>query len=240
MTVNGELLQLDPNITSLNRRETFFSVWSWYPDIVARRDATTNVLRETFARLGLGGEPYEYRARVFLSAEERRIGWELLGRPSKPVLTFHTLSNEAVKNWPLERWLMVLDAFRDRFHLAHLGDGREPSIDGVQRFAGQLTLRESMSVLAHAAVHVGGDSFLMHAANGLDVPSVVVFGGSRTPGNLGYPQNANLYARMPCGPCWIHASTGERCAEGLACLNLIEPDQVVEAALRLAGTPCGR
>jgi ADP-heptose:LPS heptosyltransferase len=115
----------------------------------------------------------------------------------------------------------------------HLGDAREPVIDGVHRLAGRLRLRESLSVLAHARVHVGGDSFLMHAANGLDVPSVIVFGGSRTPANVGYAANINLFAPMPCGPCWIHRVNGERCGQALACMAVITPAAVVGAVARL-------
>jgi hypothetical protein len=46
------------------------------------------VLRETLARLGVGQRDYEYRARVYLTAEERAGGLARLENRSKPVLTF--------------------------------------------------------------------------------------------------------------------------------------------------------
>jgi ADP-heptose:LPS heptosyltransferase len=194
-----------------------------------------NVLQETFARLGMTRGAHEYRARVYLTPEERAHGRALIGESRRPVLTFHTRTNEPVKDWPIERWREALAALGRSFHLVHLGDAREPMIEGVQRLAGRLTLRESMSVLAHARVHAGADSFLMHAANGLDIPSVIVFGGSRTPANVGYAANVNLFATMPCGPCWIHGVNGERCDRALACMDAITPDAVVGAVARLAG-----
>lgn len=237
VTANPELLQHDPNVDSVNCPETYFSLWSWYPDHAGRRDGTTNVLRETFARLGLEHAPYEYAARVYLTPDELARGRELLAPTTLPVVTFHTRSNEVVKDWPLERWQAAITHLRRTYHLVHLGDGREPVIDGVQRLAGRLSLRESMSVLAHARVHIGADSFLMHAANGLGIPSVIVFGGSRTPANLGYDGNVNLFTPMPCGPCWIHSIHGERCAYGLACMDPIATADVTAAVDRLACPP---
>jgi ADP-heptose:LPS heptosyltransferase len=228
LTPNPALLVHDPHIDTLNEPETFFSVWSWYPDLIARRNVATNVLKETLGRLGLERRDYEYRARVYLTEPERAAGLKLLGHPSKPVLTFHTLSREEVKDWPFARWVEVLSQLKSRFHLVQLGDDREPLIDGVHRFIG-LSMRESLTVLAHARIHIGADSFLMHAANGLDVPSVIIFGGSRPPGMLGYSANINLFEPMPCGPCWLQSSQGQRCDYGIACMDRIAPSRVLEA-----------
>jgi ADP-heptose:LPS heptosyltransferase len=238
VTRNPDLLMHDPNIDSVNEAEAYFSVWSWYPGVVGRRDGETNVLRETFERLGLRGRPFEYAARVYLTHEERAAGRQLLEASPLPILTFHTLTNQEVKNWSRDRWHDTLCQLRDRFHLVHLGDGREPVFDFVQRLAGTLTLRESMSVLSHAAVHIGGDSFLMHAANGLGIPSVIIFGGSRTPANVGYPSNANLFAPMACGPCWIHANDGERCDYDVRCMQMISPAEVIAAVDRFVAAGC--
>jgi ADP-heptose:LPS heptosyltransferase len=234
LTPNPSLLAHDPNIDTLNEPETFFSVWSWYPDLAARRDSTSNVLTETFARLGLRGRDYEYRARVYLTDDERAHGRALIGDISKPVLTFHMRTREDVKEWPVARWRSTLAHLGARFHLVHLGDDREPIVEGVQRFAGQLTLRESMAVLARACVHVGADSFLMHAANGLGIPSVIVFGGSRPPAALGYAANINLFTPMPCGPCWLQSSQGQHCDYAIECMDRIAPAEVIAAVERLA------
>lgn len=229
VTPNPELLEHDPAIQSLNRPETFFSVWSWYPDLVGRRDGTTHLLRETFDRLSWGGQPYDQRCRVHLTAEEKRRGRERLGATTRPILTFSTQSKEVVKNWPVESWRAALAVLRGRFHLVQLGDASEPEFEGVQRFAGRLSLRESMGVLANAQGYVGGVSFLMHAASGLDVPAVIIYGGRETPANSGYTGNVNLYSAVPCSPCWIHTSRGERCEHGLRCMHEITVAAVVVA-----------
>ena len=234
LTPNPDLVRHDPSIDSLNQPETFFSVWSWYPNLVGQRDGKTNILKETFVRLGLQNFGYEYRAKVYLTKEERVRGRELIASTSLPVLTFHIRSKVPEKNWPLERWLPVLSELRQRFHLVHLGDENEPVIDGVQRLAGRLSLRESMGVLAQARIHVGAVSFLMHAANGLDVPSVIIYGGRETPANSGYAQNINLFVAMPCGPCWIPNAEAAHCSYGLACMEKIAPADVLAAVNRTA------
>jgi ADP-heptose:LPS heptosyltransferase len=231
LTPNPDLLRLDPNIDTLNGPESYVCLWHSYLELIERKDRNTNVLRPTFDHLGI--RSYEYRARVFLSKEERAKAWERLGETEKPVLAFNTKSKEPVKNWPLDLWIALLDRLRDQFTLVQLGDNTEPEISGVLRFAGRLTMRESMALLACARLHVGPDSFLMHAANGLDVPSVAIFGGSRTPERAGYRENVNLFTEMPCGPCWIHASKGEQCDFDLACLKKISVEQVYQSILSL-------
>ena len=232
LTPNPDLLLLDPHIDTLNAPEDYLCVWHWYLDLIERKDPHENVLAGTFRQLGIAD--YEYKARVYLSAEERRAGRQRLEFSKRPVITFNTLSKEPVKNWLSERWHELVGRLRADFDLVQLGDDAEPEFAGVRRFAGQLNRRESMAVLASASLHLGPDSFLTHAANGLDVPAVVLYGGSRTPANSGYAANLNLFRAMPCGPCQIHASRGEVCAFDIACMRDITTDEVCAAVQELS------
>ncbi len=231
LTRNPELLQLDPNIETLNEPEGFFCVWHWYLDLLDRKDTKTNLLRQTLTHLGIGH--YDYRGQVYLSDEERAIARGRVGEDKKPILTFNMISREPVKNWPVASWVELLGRLRDQFMLVQLGDNREPEIEGVSRFAGKLSMRESMAVLNFAKLHVGPDSFLMHAANGLNIPSVVIFGGSRTPGMVGYKENVNLFVEMPCGPCLIHVDKGEHCSYDVECMKRISVNSVYDAVMKL-------
>lgn len=232
ITPNPDLVEHDPNLDGINRPESYVCVWQSYLELIEHKDGRTNILQPVFRHLGMPG--YDYHARVFLTDGEIAAAGKLLPGPGLPVFAFNTLSKEVVKNWPLDSWLAAIEKLRAHFTLVHLGDAREPEIPGVLRFAGRLKMRESMAMLAHARLYAGPDSFLMHAANGLGIPSVVIFGGSRTPENLGYKDNVNLFAKMPCGPCWIHESRGEKCAHGLECMQKISVADVCDAILRLA------
>ncbi|HEY2122476.1 MAG TPA: glycosyltransferase family 9 protein [Chthoniobacterales bacterium] len=231
LTRNPELLRLDPNIDTLNEPESFLCLWHSYLDLLERNDAETNVLRPTLAHLGI--RSYEYRGQVFLSDEERAAARKRLGEAKKPIITFNMASKEPVKIWPVVYWIELLGRLRGGFTLVQLGDKTEPEIDGVCRFAGILSMRESMAVLSFAQIHIGPDSFLMHAANGVNVPSVAIFGGARTPGRAGYNENINLFMEMSCGPCWIHVDRGEQCGYDVECMKRISVDSVYDATMRL-------
>ena len=232
LTPNPELLRFDPNIDTLNEPESFLCLWHWYLDLLERKDRQTNLLGPTLAHLGISS--CEYRCQVFLSDEERAAARKRLCKATKPIITFNAASKEPVKNWPVTYWIVLLGRLRDRFTLVQLGDSTEPEIDGVCRFAGMLSMRESMAVLSFAQLHIGPDSFLMHAANGVNVPSVVIFGGSRTPDRSGYRENINIFVEMPCGPCWIHVERGERCEYDVECMKRISVDAVYDDVLRLS------
>jgi ADP-heptose:LPS heptosyltransferase len=231
LTPNPELVQQDPNIDEINQPESYICLWVWYLDHIERKDGESHVLSPTFQRLRIQVD--DYRARVYLCEQELEDGRSLVGRSDLPLLAFNTLSKEPVKNWPLSLWLELIDKLRGHFELVHLGTDKEPLIPSARRLAGRLTLRQSMAVLKQARCYVGPVSFLMHAANGLDVPSVIIFGGSHTPKNAGYRQNVNLFVKMPCGPCWIHETRGQRCAHGLECLRRISVSEVYHAIMQL-------
>jgi len=129
----------------------------------------------------------------------------------------------------LTAWGAAIGVLCEQFHVVQLGDASEPVFEGVQRLAGSLSLRESMGVLSHARVHVGGVSFLMHAANGLGVPAVIIFGGRETPANSGYSHNVNLAADVPCAACWLQTSRGEICPHKIVCMDKIPVGDVVAA-----------
>lgn len=232
ITRHPELLEHAPSIHEINAPPTLLLLTFWYPELVEHKAAQGSIMDATSRELG--GLPLAYRARLVLTAEERAWGLaQVSGLPGIRI-AFNTKSKEIVKDWPEDRWAVVLRELVGRgISMVQLGDDREPVFPGVTRLAGRLTLRESMAVLAATQLHLGPDSFLMHAANGLDVPSVIIFGGSRPAACLGYAGNENLDVVIDCGPCWLHSSKGESCPHALACLRMIDPAQVVAAADRL-------
>jgi ADP-heptose:LPS heptosyltransferase len=235
ITKNPDLLRHDPHVAELNGPPGCFVIDFWYLDLQQRRDRATNVLAPVIAALDVG--PLEYRAQVFLTAAERTAARARLAGLRPPFIAFNTLSAQPVKNWPLPKWITLLPDLARRGTLLHLGDHREPPLPGVTRFAGDLSLRESMAVLAECSLHLGPDSFLMHAANGLNVPSVIIFGGSRTPENLGYATNRNLFTELACSGCWLTGHPGSECPHDLACMAAITPAGVLQAADDLLARP---
>lgn len=228
LTRNPSLLETDPHIASLNGAQTLFRLTFFYqrPDGVP-----FNILKPTLEQIGI--REYDYRARVYLRAGELAAGAQRIADLPKPIIAFNVMSRERVKIWPEEYWRSLLDGLGKHGTLVQLGDDREPHFDNVTRFAGTLSLRESMAVLAHAQLHLGPDSFLMHAANGLDVQSVIIFGGSRLPASLGYSANINLETLIECSGCWIDISNGQTCPHDVKCMRMIAPETVYQKAAAL-------
>ena len=224
ITRNPCLVKYDSNITHINAPETFFSEISWYLEIRSERNGQKNVLSETFNKLGIND--FDYNLKIYLSEEE--VCWaknELPNRRAPKRIAFNCLSNQFVKNWPIDYWSTLIKSLPE-FEWVQLGDHHEPELKNVIRCAGKYTMRESMALIGECDLFIGPDSFLGHAASGIGIVSIIIFGGSRTIKNLGYSKNINLGYLPPCHSCWIHKNEDGDCKNDVICMRQITVDQV--------------
>ena len=139
------------------------------------------------------------------------------------------------KRWPLAHWvslarrlstagdaLVILGGAEERLIAARI---REEVGDVVRNLAGELTLRESLALLARLAGAVSNDSGAMHLAAAAGCAVVGLFGSTNPAwtGPLGYRSRA-LSLRLPCSPCY-----GRTCPTQIECLRDLEPDRVFSA-----------
>lgn len=227
---NPDLIEQDPCFSAINRKETYWSVLFSYLDLLLTKSPCEQVLKTPCARVGLSS--WNYRAKVFLQPEERRWARQELAGFRRPIVSINAASRERVKTWPVGAWNRLVQLLAPISTVVQLGDSREPELPVTCSFAGKLTRREAMAILGEVDCHIGPDSFLMHAANGVDTPAVILFGASRLPANMGYDDNENLSVDVPCKSCWIHDSHGQECTNGIRCMSMIEPEAVLEAAHR--------
>ncbi|QIF02948.1 glycosyltransferase family 9 protein [Roseimicrobium sp. ORNL1] len=225
----SELVSTDPCLETINAKEGYFTLRFWYLETATGSRGEANILQETLQKVGIRN--YAYQSKVYLGEGELDEARALLGRGGRLRVAFSTRTKEEVKNWPRERWSVLLARFASEVELVQLGDASEPVFENVTRFAGALSMRQSMAVLANCDLFLGGVSFLMHAANGVNVPGVIIYGGRESPKNSGYAVNDNLYVPMPCGPCWLHDSRGDVCPHNIACMEKVLVDEV-EGVLR--------
>ena len=228
ITPNPDLIRLDPDIDSINSGETFYSFDSTYWELIVRKENEINVVSHSLNRLKISN--FKYKAEYYLSDQESSWAQQLIKKLNfpKPILAICSKSKEPVKNWPEVFWKELIERLVDSFCIIHLGDKLEPNFANVERFAGLFSMRESAALLSKANFFIGPDSLLMHVANGLNIPSVIIFGGSRTVNCFGYPQNINLASKPNCSPCWIHEGY-EVCNESLKCLREISVVQVLSS-----------
>ena len=218
ITPHPELICLDPHIDSINQKETFYSFDSTYWELIVRKEKNQNIIEHNMLRLGI--EQYDYKASYYLSEEEKKWAKQKTREFDKPILAICTRSKEPVKNWPEANWLELIENLKANFSIIQLGDNKEPILEGVHRYAGKLSMRKSAAILSTASYFIGPDSLLMHIANGLNIPSTIIFGGSRPVECFGYPQNKNLSSSPRCSPCWIHSGYNV-CNENFACMSSI-------------------
>ena len=88
-------------------------------------------------------------------------------------------------------------------------------------------MRKSATTLSRASHFIGPDSLLMHIANGLNIPSIIIFGGSRPVDCFGYSENINLGSAPQCSPCWIHKGY-EECENDFKCMAAILVEEVTK------------
>lgn len=219
ITPHPELIRLDPHIDTINQPETFYSFDSTYWELIVRKERSQNIIEHNMLKLGI--DHYDYKATYYLSEEEKIWAKQETSQSDKPILAICTKSKEPVKNWPEANWLKLIQNLKANFFIIQLGDDKEPSFKDTYRYAGKLSMRESAAILSTANYFIGPDSLLMHMANGLDIPSTIIFGGSRPVDCFGYSQNVNLSSTPQCSPCWIHEGY-ESCDHELKCMKEIK------------------
>ena len=219
ITPHPELIRLDPHIDTINQPETFYSFDSTYWELIVRKERSQNIIEHNMLKLGI--DHYDYKAAFYLSEEEKIWAKQETSQSDKPILAICTKSKEPVKNWPEANWLKLIQNLKANFFIIQLGDDKEPSFKDTYRYAGKLSMRESAAILSTANYFIGPDSLLMHMANGLDIPSTIIFGGSRPVDCFGYSQNVNLSSTPQCSPCWIHEGY-ESCDHDLKCMKEIK------------------
>jgi len=118
------------------------------------------------------------------------------------------------KRWPLDRFRKVIDSLMDTsaFHFIVFG-GKEDTFceelcsglpaSRVTNAQGKLTLAESMALVGECDFVIANDTGLMHVADALGKPSVLILGP--TSGDLGclpfHPQSKIMEHDLWCRPC---------------------------------------
>ena len=217
ITPHPELIHLDPHIDTINRPETFYSFDSTYWELIVRKEKNQNIIEHNMQRLGI--DKYDYKAVYYLNEEEKEWAKQKTSQFEKPILAICTKSKETVKNWPEANWSRLIKDLKYKFSIIQLGDDKEPFFESIHRYAGKLSMRESAAILSTTNYFIGPDSLLMHIANGLDIPSIIIFGGSRPVDCFGYSENINLGNYLDCSPCWIHEGY-EECSYQIKCMQI--------------------
>lgn len=236
VTPNPDLLRYDPSISELNAPPGLPTIKFWYVDLIAEKNQSKHLLDDTMLKLGF--VQYDKQAKFYLTEDEIAAATHLCtDLAGATFITINVQSRERVKTWPTSAWqdlLHLISIHYPGLAVVQLGTDDEPLLgDSVIRLAGKLSIRQSVAVQSLAKLHIGCVSFLMHSANGVNIPSVIIYGGRETPENSGYHINENVYVNLPCSPCWLHDSCGDVCQHNLKCMSEITANVVFASFERL-------
>ena len=130
-----------------------------------------------------------------------------------------------LREWSFERWESVVQWLLDQnYPVVQISEGGQPVLEGAIDGTG-LSFREAVLVIRRARLFLGQDGGLMHAANAVDVPSVIVWGGLTLPEFGGYGKHTVVCTRVDCAPCGLLGN----CPYDKKCLTSIEPSDVISA-----------
>ena len=147
------------------------------------------------------------------ASDEAQVDAMLGQAVARPIAVLHAYPKYRYKMWPAERWIALAHSLAGRGYrivltgspdagemnyLRELAAGLPP--DSLNA-AGRLTLGGSICLVSRAALYIGADTAMTHAAAALGVPTVALFGPSNPvkwgPWPQGHPAEENPWRR--CG-----------------------------------------
>lgn len=162
------------------------------------------------------------------------------------VIGIHPGAPFVSKRWPLEKFAKVINMLSENNSYAIIITGTQDEVMIAQKLqslskpkliiaTGKTSIKQLAALIKRCGVYITGDTGPMHIAAILKIPLVAIFGG-------GYltrfdPRNISdkaivLHKEVDCAPC------NKVICKPLKCLEAIQPEEVVEAALKLLSNNC--
>jgi lipopolysaccharide heptosyltransferase I len=163
--------------------------------------------------------------------------------PAEPFVVVCAHARWETKQWPPERFALVLDRVWAEAGARAVLVGGGPAVP-IGRTIGaamaerpidltdKTTLKELVAVIAEARAMLTNDSGPMHVAAAVGTPVVAIFGPTN-PARTG-PYGAGhrvLTGRAPCAPCYRRRCLYSAGAAALACLTSITADEAARCLL---------
>lgn len=134
------------------------------------------------------------------------------------------------KNWSLDKWNEVVSQLLEsypEYQIIQLGGIDDPALtpcDRLLNLCSKTTIKQTVSLIKNAKLHLGLDSFTNHLAGIFETPAVILF-GSTSPIGSGYASAKNIWLQLGCSPCYKEDPSISRDDRGI-CNN--PPNQTYE------------
>ncbi len=223
------------------KNDIFLNSDPMWKDVVQHHPNLDHMLGEISMSLGIKRHELPFRS-IGLEPIFNPVDKTKFYPPKIPYITIHDgfdnfngdFKERPTKNWDLGCWELLVAAFKSKYRhyrVFQLGGTSSRPIPGVDVNYMGCSIEESFNVLSGSALHIDGESGLVHAATRMGVKCIVMFGP--TPSKFfGYDQNINIDPKF-CGGCWWLEKTWlQKCVAGYtvpACMQSTSPSDVIEA-----------
>lgn len=151
-------------------------------------------------------------------------------RTAEPTVILHSGTNPRLpsKNWGLSRWEKLAGLLQaSGVRMRQVGSRNEPLLPGTEDLRGTAP-GDLPEVFAESWVVVSIVGFLMHLAEAVHVPAVVLYGGREHPAIDGYPDQIHLSSGpLACRGRWgCHLAPDHDCPHGMMCMEGLTPELV--------------
>lgn len=192
-----------------------------------------HIIAELCRKAGIHGA-VAIRPYMFLNEAEKQAG-----RRAQRQIAIQCIGDNSYvtvmrnKLWYVDRFQQVLDTIRMKegkdLQVVQVGTVEDTVLKGVIDLRGKTSLRDTAAILSRSECFIGTVGFLMHLTRAVECRSVIIYGGREHSTQTGYICNENLNSYMDCAPCWLW----EDCVNDRKCMQMIMPEDVVEAYERL-------
>lgn len=134
------------------------------------------------------------------------------------------------KEWNFNSFVGLRDIFSE-YKFVQVGSESDSLLPNVMDFRG-LPVRECAAIIYSSLAGIFLEGGMMHLANAVGKPSVIIYGGALNPKITGYKMHINLSTSPSCSPCFTSSQPMETC-ETMHCMKEITVDQVAEAVRTL-------
>lgn len=160
-------------------------------------------------------------------------------KTEKPTVVLHSGTNPRLpsKDWGRGRWEELAGLLRSQgVHVRQVGSKNEPLLTGAEDLLGTAP-GDLAEIFAESWAAVSVVGFLMHLAEAVRTPAVVIYGGREHPAIDGYPDQIHLSSGpLPCRGRWgCHLAPDYDCPHDMKCMDGLTPERVARAVLSVLG-----
>jgi ADP-heptose:LPS heptosyltransferase len=220
-----ELFDQNPHVDAVSTaRVAWRCVKAGY---VIRPDTLVHLIDQMMRRLPIRMRTWERQVDLFY--QDAAVNATRQGVPTPYLIVNPAGKRKHSANRKEWDWQNFCD-LRHRFAgvpFVQIGDASTPLLPEAIDRRGRPIL-ESAHLIRHAQVGIFLEGGMMHLANAVRTPSVIIYGGAIRPEVSGYAMHRNLHTAPSCSPCFRSEGAMTDCPT-MECMRMISVEKVAAA-----------